>query len=177
MTMSRTAAVLPAAMIVTVLFSRPVMANGLQVETASVQRVAEAKVLRVSARVTWKNGWRNPRNHDAVWLVVKLRGNPRTAWTHGRLVRAATAGTLQGACDVSKDQVGAFCLPTVTHRGDVTWQMTLDVEPVGLREADVAAGTAEALVFGVEMVYIPAGPFTIGDPDPKSVEGNAFYRS
>jgi hypothetical protein len=27
------------------------------------------------------------------------------------------------------------------------------------------------------MVYVPAGPFTIGDPDPKSVDGNAFYRS
>src|SRR5262245_1202044 len=157
--------------------ARPATANELRISTTGVQRGADAKTLRVDARATWKNGWRNSRNHDALWFVVKLRGNPRTAWTHGRLVRAVTQGAPQGSCSVSKDQVGAFCQATGVHRGDVSWQLSLDVELVGLREADIAAGTAEALVFGVEMVYIPAGPFTIGDPDPKSVDGNAFYRA
>jgi len=160
-----------------VLTVSPARANQLQIDTAGVQRGADAKTLRIDARVSWKNSWRNARNHDAVWLVVKLRGNPRTAWTHGRLVRAASQGAPQGSCSVSSDRVGAFCQSSTTHRGDVAWQVTLEVEPIGLREADVTAGTAEALVVGVEMVYIPAGPFTVGDPDPKSVDGNAFYRS
>ena len=168
---------LAASIAAAIITAQPAQANQLQIETARPQRSGEAKTLRVDARVSWKNGWRNARNHDAVWLVVKLRGNPRSAWTHGRLVRATAQGTPQGSCSVSKDQVGAFCQASKEHRGDVAWQIALDVEPAGLREADVAAGTAEALVFGVEMVYIPAGPFTIGDPDPKSGEGNAFYRS
>lgn len=159
------------------LIAAPVFANDLRLLTTGVKHDAASKVLRVEASVRWKNGWRTSRNHDAVWMVVKLRGSPRTAWTQGRMVRAAAQGTPQPACSVSADQVGAFCAPSATHRGDVTWQVAFDVEPIGLREADVAAGTAEALVFGVEMVYIPAGPFYIGDADPRSVEGNAFYRS
>ncbi|HUP89992.1 MAG TPA: SUMF1/EgtB/PvdO family nonheme iron enzyme, partial [Longimicrobiales bacterium] len=37
-------------------------------------------------------------------------------------------------------------------------------------------GTIEGLVFGVEMVYVPAGPFTVGDPEPRAADGNAFNR-
>jgi hypothetical protein len=139
--MNRDLRVLPVAMLVAVVLAAPsAQANQLQVETAGIQRNAEAKTVRVNARVSWKNGWRNSRNYDAVWLVVKLRGNSRTPWTHGRLVRASTQGTPQGSCNVSKDLVGAFCLPTADHRGDVAWQVSLEVEPVGLREADVVAG-------------------------------------
>lgn len=159
------------------LCSRTAHANQLRIETAGVQRATDGKAVRVDARVTWKNGWRNARNHDAVWLVVKLRGNPRASWTHARLLRAAPEGMPQGSCSVTRDQVGAFCFPSAVHRGDVTWRVSLDVDSTGLREPDLAAGTVEAFVFGLEMVDIPAGPFAIGDPDPKSVEGNAFYRS
>ena len=155
----------------------PLRATELRVENTRVSRTAGVATLRVEATVRWKNGWRNARNYDAVWLVVKLRGNPRFGWTHGKLVRATLEGAPAGSCAASADQVGAFCSPAGTHRGDVSWRLAMDVDPVGLREADIAAGTAEAMVFGVEMVYIPAGPFTIGDLDPKSVEGNAFYRS
>ena len=107
--MNRYLRVLSAAVTVAgALTAGPAAANQLQIQTAGVQRAADAKTLRVDARVAWRNGWRNPRNSDAVWLVVKLRGNPRTAWTHGRLVRAASQGTPQGSCSVSSDQVGAF---------------------------------------------------------------------
>ena len=149
--MKRPIAVVVAAMAV-LLVATPARANGLRIDTGKVQSAAESKTVRVDARVTWKNGWRNSRNYDAVWVVVKLR---------------VPQGAPQGSCSVSKDQVGAFCFPSASHRGDVAWQLTFDVEPIGLAETDVKAGAAEALVFGVEMVHIPAGPFSIGDPDPK----------
>ncbi len=156
----------------------PLHANELRVETTRVHRPAGASTVRVESSVRWKNAWRNARNHDAVWLIVKVRGNPAADWLHARLVRVNVEnGSPAAACTVSADQVGAFCTAAGTHRGDVAWALTLDIEPTGLREADIAAGTVQALVFGVEMVYIPAGPFMIGDPDPRSVEGNAFYRS
>jgi formylglycine-generating enzyme required for sulfatase activity len=158
-------------------FRTPASANELRVDTVGVQRNTTSTMLRVESTVRWRNGWRHDRNHDAVWVIVKLRGNARTAWTQGRMVRATVAGAPEAACTVSADQVGAFCAPLASHRSDVTWKVTFAVEPVGLRESDVAAGTVEAHVFGVEMVHIPAGPFSIGDADPKSVEGNAFYRS
>ena len=41
----------------------------------------------------------------------------------------------------------------------------------------LTAATLEARVFGIEMVYVPDGPFSIGDPDTASVSHAAFYRS
>jgi formylglycine-generating enzyme required for sulfatase activity len=35
----------------------------------------------------------------------------------------------------------------------------------------------EGRVYGIEMVYIPEGAFSIGDPDPRSLDYAAFYRS
>jgi len=156
----------------------PAGANELRTETKSVTRPAGAATLRVEASVRWKNAWRNPRNHDAAWLIVKLRSNPRAPWMHGKL-RAITAGAASPAasCAVSADQIGAFCAPASTWRGDVSWPLVIEVEPGRLREADIAAGAVEAMVFGVEMVYVPDGPFSIGDPDPKSVETFSFYRA
>lgn len=156
----------------------PARANELRVETRGVTRPAGATALRVEASVGWKNAWKNSRNHDAIWLIVKLRGNPRAPWSHGRLraVRASNASPA-ASCAVSTDRIGSFCAPAAPFRGDVAWQLVLDVEPGSLREADIAAGTVEALVFGVEMVYVPAGPFTIGDSDPTSVDRFSFYRS
>jgi formylglycine-generating enzyme required for sulfatase activity len=169
-------ALLSLALLVTM--AAPAAANELRIETRGVARSSGAPTLRVEANVSWKNAWRNPRNHDAVWLIVKLRGKPGASWQHGKLraVRAAGA-TPAASCTVSTDRIGSFCAASATYRGDVAWQLVLEVEPGRLAEADIAAGTVEAMVFGVEMVYVPAGPFTIGDPDPRSVEAFAFYRS
>ncbi len=155
----------------------PVRGNGLRVETRSAQRPAGSSTVRVEASVSWKNAWRNARNHDAVWLVVKLRGRSRPSWTHARLVQAAAAGSPGASCVVTADRIGAFCTPAAAHRGDVTWTLTLEVAPVNIADADLSAGAIEAHVFALEMVYVPAGPFSVGDADPRSIEGAAFYQS
>jgi formylglycine-generating enzyme required for sulfatase activity len=160
------------------LSAAPVAANELRVETLRVHRPAGATTLRVESTVRWKNAWRSARNHDAVWVVVKVRGTPAGEWLHAKLARVSAESAVPAAsCTVSADNIGAFCSPAATYRGDVSMRLTIEIEPTGLREADIAAATVQAQVFGVEMVYIPAGPFTIGDADPRSVEGNAFYRS
>jgi formylglycine-generating enzyme required for sulfatase activity len=162
------------------LIAAPVTASATDVRviTLSAARRAGSASVSVSARVAWSNGWRNARNHDAVWLFVKLRGRSRSTWTHGRLAADPVAsGDPSGACRVATDQVGAFCEPAGTHRGDVSWTVTLEVEPGSIAESDLASGAIEARVVAVEMVYVPAGPFSVGDPDPRSAENAAFYRS
>ena len=62
------------AAVLLVMLPAPARANDLRVETRRVRRPDGAAALRVDAAVSWKNAWRNARNHDAVWLVVKLRG-------------------------------------------------------------------------------------------------------
>ena len=156
----------------------PARANDLRVETRRVSRPDGAATLRVEAAVGWKNAWRNARNHDAAWLIVKLRGAPGRPWSHARIVSVtAAAATPRAECRVPGDRIGAFCAAAAPHRGDVSWQLAIDVDTTGITAAQLSAGTVEALVVGIEMVYIPAGPFTTGDSDPASVENASFYRS
>ena len=70
-------------------------ANGLRVETLRTQVITDgpARLLRVDARVQWRNAWRNARNHDAAWLIVKVRGNPRAGWSHAHIGRAVAANS------------------------------------------------------------------------------------
>ena len=141
------------------------LAHATDVRVANVS-ATRAATLSVTAQVSWKNGWRNERNHDAVWLFVKLRARSERNWRHGKLIAAAAP------CKVAADRVGAFCAPSAAHRGDVNLNVTLDVESTELPEGEI-----EARLFAIEMVYIPSGPFFIGDRDARSAEQAAFYRS
>ena len=155
----------------------PAFGNGIRVQTLRTEIKPGTSSIEIDARVSWRNAWHNTRNHDAAWLVVKLRGNPQRTWAHAKLLRVSVAGSPQATCTPSADGLGAFCSVSQAFRGDVDWTVKLEVSAAGMPEADVAARTVEALVFGVEMVHIPAGPFTIGDSDARSVESNAFYKS
>jgi len=166
------------ALVVGVAISTPALANDLRVETGSVERVAGSNTLRVHAKVSWKNAWRNARNYDAVWLFVKIRPGPNAPWRHARL--ASTPGNANApiACDPSADRVGAFCRAgAATHRGDLAGDVVLELDPASLPNNVQGASSLEARVFGIEMVYVPDGPFSVGDRDTASVAHAAFYRS
>ncbi len=153
-------------------------ATDLRVETGRVERVAATGALRVTASVAWKNAWRNARNHDAAWLFAKVRPRQGGPWTHARVLSVSMRAPSTGVfCEVSADRIGAFCGPDATYRGDIAGEMTLELDPASLSERDRAATELVASVHGIEMVYIPAGPFSLGDLDPKSLERAAFFRS
>ena len=165
--------------IVGVLASSPfstALANDLRIETGAVERTAGSAALRVSAKVAWKNAWRNARNYDAVWLFVKVRPSPNAPWRHVRLAATREGGPL--ACAPSGDHVGAFCrAAAATHRGDLAGDVVLELDTTSWPTSVLTAATLEARVFGIEMVYVPDGPFSIGDRDTASVSHAAFYRS
>jgi formylglycine-generating enzyme required for sulfatase activity len=153
------------------------LANDLRVETGSVERSANAG-FRVTAKVSWKNAWRNARNYDAVWLFVKARPAPNAAWRHVRLAATPSGAATPIACASSADRVGAFCRATAaSFRGNLAGDVTLEIDPASLPNNMAASPTLEARVFGIEMVYIPDGPFSVGDRDTASVSHAAFYRS
>lgn len=159
-----------------VLAASPASATDVRVSDVTVARGTTAGHAAVTARVSWTNGWRNARNHDAVWIVVKLRGRSRNQWVHGRLTSVRLdGGQPRGDCRVAADRVGAFCEASAMHRGDVSWTIVMEVGQ--LAEADLGPGALEARVVAIEMVHVPAGPFSVGDVDPRSVENAAFYRS
>jgi len=153
-------------------------ATEIRVATRGVERVAGTDAIQVVAHVTWKNAWRNARNHDAAWLFVKMRIGPNGNWTHVRLRGiAADSANPSLTCSVATDGVGAFCAPASMHRGSVSARIKLDIDMTGVPERVRASPQLEGKVFGIEMVYIPEGPFSIGDKDVKSTEYAAFYKS
>lgn len=153
-------------------------ATEIRVTTRGLDRAAGGSALTVVADVSWKNAWRNARNYDAAWLFVKARLGPGGAWTHVRL-RAAIADSANArlTCTVSADAVGAFCFSAGDYRGDVVARIRLELDVAGVPERARTSPQLEGKAFGIEMVYIPEGPFSIGDKDIKSTEYAAFYKS
>jgi len=151
-----------------------VEATDLRIGATSVEAVQGPPASRTATvTVSWANGWRTAKNHDAVWLFVKT-GKPGASLRHVRVAAAGHAITAitgpAGRLVVPDDRAGVFAVPGAEHRGSVEWRIQIVLDP-----AD--AGQDAARVFGVEMVHVPAGPFTAGDPDPAAIEFNAVFRS
>ena len=115
--------------------------------------------------VNWENSWRisgGAGNYDAAWVFVKFRTS-EGPWHHATLVGTGTVpvGT---AVDVTADGVGTFVYRSevgsgnVSHSGiEVVWDYgsdgLADSEPVMIE------------VFAIEMVYVPAGAYSLGSGD------------
>ena len=91
----------------------------------------DAHVVKLSA--TWKNGWRNARNHDALWVVVRdandVGSAPLRLAAEGHVVRGTPAARVVPA----PDGTGAFIEPTEEHRGPVDWTVALRLADSVLR--------------------------------------------
>ena len=144
-------------------------------ESGAVERVAGTSHVRVPVTVSWNNSWRNAKNHDAVWLFPKVRG--AALWRHAAIHALAPAAGAGVTCEIAPDRVGAFCSPAAQHRGSITAALTVTLDLAAISERERAAAQLEARVLGIEMVHIPAGPFSVGNPDPRSAERASFYRS
>ena len=167
------------AAVLLLLCSRTAGATDLAVTDVAIARVPNTPTAHVTSNVAWQNAWRNERNHDAAWIFVKVRaaGGP---WRHASIIRASlqpVARLLQPpSIAVSPDLVGLFVSAASPMRGPVIWSLDLTVDLSLIR--DLSADSAlETRVFGVEMVQIPEGAFTLGDPDPAALKFAAFYRS
>ena len=55
-------------------------ASDIVIENISLDRTQG----KVSFTLSWKNGWKNRKNHDAAWVFVKFV-EPDRNYAHGRL--------------------------------------------------------------------------------------------
>ena len=163
----------------------PAAAGGLRVvEAAFVEGEAGPAV---TFGISWDDAWRTERNHDAAWVVVKLRHPEMRWWVHAKL-RAAGAGDdsgVEGAAGVGAvpmaslvpdDRVGAFLFAAEATRGRVAWHVTLPLDPESLGPLEPDR-TVEASVIGHEMVHVPEGPFWLGDEHPDALLYGGFFRA
>ncbi len=128
--------------------------------------IAEKTPTQATFSLRWPNSWRNQRNHDGAWIVLRgadpTRGPLRLAAEgHGAI------GKTPAIVTPSQDGLGVFVAPAADHRGDVEWQVTLQL-------AEPAPSAIEAWAVG--MVLVPAGAFELGDDDARALRFGAFHR-
>ncbi len=129
--------------------------------------------------IQWTNSWNNAKNHDAVWVFMKFNGY----WNnHVKLLpsghRVLKNRSSQGSAptiEVSKDSLGFFIYPSKTYRGDVNYKLQILLDTTNQKVDEGRLG--EFSVYGLEMVYIPKGSFTLGSPDEPAIKKAAFYKS
>ena len=135
-----------------------------------------ARTRLVQFDASWENSWRDNENHDAAWVFLKYSTDGGATWRHATLKTSGTNpdGFSQGAYGtdldivVPSDRKGAFLRRAEAGEGPVgakgirfVWDYGVDL---GANAAgDALASLATIRLNTVEMVYVPAGPFYLGD--------------
>jgi formylglycine-generating enzyme required for sulfatase activity len=171
----------------------------VRVTNISLSRAGSAVDIRFD--VSWQDSWRyldgrRGSNWDAAWIFIKYRvsaqrmvpdapeiravRSPADArldkpprWEHARVaaVRSAPEGAV---IDLPEDGLGVFIRRSeaLAGAGPVSFEgVELRCDLVG---ADFT-GHLSIWIVGIEMVYIPEGPFHLGDPEGPSGPFACFY--
>jgi hypothetical protein len=173
-------------------------ANNLQISNVTLEdRNQSATTAVVEFDITWDNSWRNTTNHDAVWVVFKIRpGAASSYWCHAPLKTSGLnpAGTSTGTNSdleifvptTTTGKNGAFIRRKSTGSGTVVSQnvrLVIDYGATGGHYPGCLAGDiisttyVQVRAIGVEMVFIPTGPFDAGSTSPggAGAESSSFY--
>lgn len=131
--------------------------------------------------VQWKNAWRNARNHDAVWVVVKAMGLDAAGEPvarHAKIVsvpKVVTGAAPTMEVRMPADATGFFVQPARAFRGDIRVKVSAKLDPQ-LMEG-IVRDTLRVNAVGFEMVYIPRGAFHAGAAAESELRYGAFHRS
>ncbi|MBN8701987.1 MAG: SUMF1/EgtB/PvdO family nonheme iron enzyme [Bacteroidetes bacterium] len=136
-----------------------------------------ANFTNIEFDVNWDNSWRisgGANNWDAIWVFAKYKietGGACTAgstWSHCTLSTTdahhtvTTANGVAATADVSSDGKGVFLYRTSAGNGSINWD---DVKLRWRYRTDGLFDDCKVTVqvFAIEMVYVPAGDFILGD--------------
>ncbi len=129
--------------------------------------------------IQWKNSWNNSKNHDAVWVFMKFEGfwnNHVKLLPNGHKVLQNRSGASSApAIEVSKDSLGFLLFPSEKYRGEINYKLQVLIDTTN-QKVDRRKLTGLS-VYGLEMVYIPQGAFSLGSPDEAAIKRAAFYES
>jgi len=160
---------------------RPPTAPAAELRVSKGTVVVEDGTAYVEVDVSWRLSWRNDMNWDVAWLFVKRTGggqdpHVRLAPSGHRMVSNAHPDQPGASFTVPSDGMGAFVYrdASTDERGTNDWILRLKVAlPDDTAPDDLPP---RVNVFGVEMVYVPEGPFSVGDPQPvDEAPTDAFY--
>jgi formylglycine-generating enzyme required for sulfatase activity len=146
-------------------------ANNLQITNLSVNWAAQT----VTFDISWENGWRlttPPANWDAAWVFVKFRQCNAISdpWTHGQISTNLADHTFPAqlepvlsdgsavGIDPAPNNLGVMLRHTSTGTFATVGPYTVTLKVTNLP----TSGSYDIAVFGIEMVFIPEGAYTLG---------------
>ena len=153
------------------LLGAAMQANNLQITNLSVNWANQT----VTFTISWENGWRlatPPANWDAAWVFVKFRecNALQDPWTHGQISTTLTEHTFPAqlepvlsdgsavGIDPAPNNLGVMLRHTSTGTFATVGPYTVTLRVTNLP----TTGSYDIAVFGIEMVFIPEGPYTLG---------------
>ncbi len=154
-------------------------ANHIQVGQLTLTDIDPIKKIAVlQCQLRWQNSWRsdaNPGNHDAAWVFFKFRRN-NGDWQHlhpapqGHSATATSPVSFQPESANPRESfhptrnpiVGLLLYRATPGKGTLIFD-TLRIQWHYGQEGIESATSLELRVFALEMVYVPEGPFQLGD--------------
>jgi formylglycine-generating enzyme required for sulfatase activity len=142
--------------------------SAVRIENLSVEMpLANAQPARIVFDIAWDASFRDDLNWDAVWVFAKFReaGQP---WRHARMSTASSAhriGANNGVLATlapSSDGLGLFLYRAEDGFTSIDWDqvsLSWDLSDGGVDKS----AAVEVEVIALEMVYVPEGPFLLGD--------------
>ncbi len=124
----------------------------------------------ITFQISWDNSWNAnvaPNNWDAVWVFIKYQDCSTRLWNHAGLstVNADHSAASPLQVDAVSDGKGVFIRRSAFGGGNISSaSITLKMT--------IPAGTYNYKVFGIEMVSVPQGSFTLGGPGAETKKYN-----
>ena len=139
--------------------------NNISIANVTLANVDQGtKTISVQFDLSWDNSWRNnvTGSWDAAWVFIKYK-RASGGWKHATLFGSGhVINEANTTVDPSDDLKGAFVYRSTDGGGNVTYvgmslRWDYGANSIGDGEAVSVA------VYGIEMVYVPTGPFYLGD--------------
>ena len=129
-------------------------ANNVQI--TSLTTTVTGSVTNATFTIQWDNSWRGgpAGNYDAVWVFLKY-SDDMGFWKHLDVTNTGNILPANLAIDTTSDHKGFF----IYRSSDGTGNITASTVTVGIQQQP---GIHSLKIFGIEMVYVPKGPFYAG---------------
>jgi len=139
-------------------------ANNIQVDSVSIEdQDIGTQTCYIEFDISWDNSWNVstiPNNWDAAWVFVKYNV-AGSGWYHATVFQTmAPSGCIMQS--VGADSTGVWILRNGPGSGSNDWDNCRVKWWYGLDGVNNDA-IVEISVFAIEMVYVPAGSYYLGD--------------
>ena len=157
---------------VLLLLSTAVGANNIAVQvTDIIDEMDNGTHATVTFDLTWENSWRvaaAPANWDAAWVFGKFRVN-EGPWQHMTIEQADPAPG--GVTQEFMDSRGMMIYRAGTGTGDVSYT-DLSLRWDFAADGFSGNGDLDIQLYGLEMVYVPEGAFSLGTGPAQGAQVN-----